>query len=395
MIFSHKIALVPNNKQATYLTKASGVSRFAYNWALVEWKKQYEAGEKPSVASLDRRLNASKYKQFPWMEEITACVTQKAVMCVGEAFKNFFAGRAKYPVFHKKGVRDSFYISNQKFKLDDKRIRIPKLGWVKMREPLRFEGKIMSATVSRTADKWFVSITVDCPSVQLLPHNVENQDVVGVDLGLTTLATLSSGEKVAGPKSHKRLLSRIRRLSQSLSRKVKGSANYKKARIKLARLHMRVANIRNDALHKLTTDLVKRFAVIGIEDLAVKNMIRSRRLARSLSDASFGEFRRQLEYKATKYQRKLVVADRFFASSKLCSTCGYKLDQLSLSTRSWKCPECGVSHDRDVNAAINLRVYAEEISVLACGEEGAGLGLVPWTKSTSMKQEFNSNRKDA
>ncbi|MEN9501742.1 MAG: hypothetical protein RI964_1027, partial [Pseudomonadota bacterium] len=209
----------------------------------------------------------------------------------------FFAGRAKYPQFKKKGKsRDSFTLTNDQFSLDGCRIRIPNLGLVRMRETLRFSGKILSATVSRTADQWFVSITVDTDSNHL--PCAENQDVVGVDLGVSTLVTLSTGEKVAGAKPHKALLSRLKRLSRSLSRKVKGSANRHKAKQKLAKLHSRIANIRQDALHKLTTDLAHRFYTIGIEDLNVSGMVKNRHLSRAISDMGFFEFRRQLEYKA-------------------------------------------------------------------------------------------------
>jgi putative transposase len=308
----------------------------------------------------------------------------------------FFAGRAKYPQFKKKGKsRDSFTLTNDQFSLDGCRIRIPNLGLVRMRETLRFSGKILSATVSRTADQWFVSITVDTDSNHL--PCAENQDVVGVDLGVSTLVTLSTGEKVAGAKPHKALLSRLKRLSRSLSRKVKGSANRHKAKQKLAKLHSRIANIRQDALHKLTTDLAHRFYTIGIEDLNVSGMVKNRHLSRAISDMGFFEFRRQLEYKAAMRGGIVVIADRFFASSKTCSACGKKVDKLPLSVRSWECSTCGASHDRDVNAAINLANYASAAlsshtvssTVSACGGEGSGLGRKPKTKPAPVKQEFN------
>jgi putative transposase len=228
-----------------------------------------------------------------------------------------------------------------------------------MRETLRFAGKLMSATVSRVADRWFVSITVDTPDSSHLPK-AENQGAVGVDLGVSTLATLSTGEAIPGPKPHKALLDRLRRLSRSLSRKQKGSANRKKAGARLAKLHARIANIRSDALHKLTTDLTRRFHTIGIEDLNVRGMMKNRHLARSFADMSFFEFRRQLEYKAAMRGGQVVVADRFYASSKTCSACGHKLGDLPLSVRQWACPVCGAVHDRDVNAAINLKKSGRE-----------------------------------
>ncbi len=206
---SHKIALDPNHQQATYFAKASGVARFAYNWGLAEWKRQYEAGEKPTQASLRRQLNAIKREQFPWMLEVTKNAPQMALIPLGDAFGLFFRGGAKYPALKKKGIYDRFTLTNDQFSVSDKRIRIPNLGWVRMREVLRFSGKIISATISRKADKWFVSITVD---TEEMPPMYENQAMVGVDLGVHRLATLSDGTFVTGAKSHGILLNRLRRL---------------------------------------------------------------------------------------------------------------------------------------------------------------------------------------
>ena len=272
-----------------------------------------------------------------------------------------------------------------------------------MRETLRFSGKILSATISRTAEQWFASITVDIDhaSATLSNHHLppaENQGVAGVDLGVSALATLSTGETVAGAKPHKTLLSRLKRLSRSLSRKVKGSANRHKAKQKLAKLHARIANIRKDSLHKLTTDLTHRFHAIGIEDLNVSGMVKNRHLSRAISDMGFFEFRRQLEYKAAMRGGIVVVADRFFASSKTCSACGEKAEKLPLFIRSWECSYCGESHDRDVNAAINLANYASaalsshavSYTVSACGGKGSGLTRKRQVKPAPVKQEFNT-----
>lgn len=395
MLIAHKIALDLNNVQATYMARASGTARFAYNWALAEWRRQYEAWKadnslvKPSQMALRRQLNALKRAQFPWMLEVTKCAPQLAIIQLGQAFQNFFAGRARYPQFRKKGVHDRFSLSNDQFSIDGSRIRIPNLGWVCMREVLRFAGKIMSATISRVADRWFVSITVDVPDSSPLSE-AETQGVVGIDLGVSALATLSTGEPpVAGPKAHKALLGRLRRVSRSLSRKQKGSANRHKAKQKLARLHARIANIRSDAMHKLTSDVTRRFHTVGIEDLNVRGMVKNRYLARSIADMSFFELRRQLEYKAGMRGGLIIVADRFYPSSKLCSDCGYKLDKLPLSVRHWICPACGEEHDRDENAAINLKNYAVSSTVSACGEEGSGSGRKTRVKPSSAKQEVS------
>ena len=395
MLIAHKITLDPNNAQATYFARAAGTARFAYNWALAEWQRQYETWKldngqpKPSQMALRRQLNSIKAEQFPWMLEVTKNAPQMAIIQLGAAFKNFFAGRAKYPKFRKKGLHDRFSLTNDQFSVDGSRIRIPNLGWVRMRETLRFTGKIMSATVSRVADRWFVSITVDTPEDLPLPK-AENQGAVGVDLGVSALATLSTGESITGPKAHRALLSRLQRLSRGLSRKAKGSENRKKTKMRLARLHARIGNIRKDGLHQLTTDLTRRFHTIGIEDLNVSGMVRNRHLSRAVSDMGFFEFRRQLDYKAAHRGGMIVVADRWYPSSKTCSACGHKLEILPLSVREWTCPECGLVHDRDVNAAINLKNMAVSSTVSACGEEGSGSGRKTGTKPASVKQESSS-----
>lgn len=394
MLIAHKIALDLNNVQTTHMARAAGTARFAFNWALAEWQRQYEACKidatlpKPSEMALRRQLNAAKREQFPWMLEVTKCAPQLAIKQLGSAFKNFFAKRAKYPKFRRKGVHDRFSLSNDQFSVAGSRLRIPNLGWVRMRESLRFSGKLMSATVSRVADRWFVSITVEVQSIPLTA--AKNQGAVGVDLGVLALATLSTGEPpIPGPKAHKALLGRLQRLSRSLSRKVKGSANRRRAKDRLARLHARIGNVRRDALHKLTSDLTCRFHTIGIEDLNVRGMVKNRHLARAVSDMGFFEFRRQLEYKTAQHGGQVVVADRFFPSSKLCSDCGHKLDVLPLSLRSWTCAACGATHDRDVNAAVNLRNMAVSSTASVCGEAGSGSSRKTRTKPASVKQKVS------
>ena len=371
---AHKVELILNDRQRTSLAKAAGTARFAYNWALEEWKTQYEECQKnpklkkPSEGALRKQLNAIKRQEFPWMLDVTKCAPQMAIMQLGDAFKNFFAGRAKYPQFRRKGVDDRFTLTNDQFKVKGRKLHIPHLGEVEMREELRFKGKITSATISRKADRWFVSINVELSDLSHLKP-AENQGVVGVDLGISALATFSTGEAVEGPKPLKRLMRKVRRLSKSVSRKEKGSANRQKEKEKLAKTHAKIANIRKDGLHKLTTDLTSRFHTIVIEDLNVSGMVmcregglprrghyqKNRKLSRAISDMGFYEFRRQLTYKAEMRGGEVVVADRFFPSSKLCSECGDKLEELSLSVRKWTCPGCEACHDRDVNAALNLK----------------------------------------
>ncbi len=398
MFLAHRIRLDPNNVQATYFARAAGTARFAYNWALNEWQKQYEACKadptlpKPSEAALRRLLNSIKREQFPWMLEVTKNAPQIAIMQLGRAFENFFAGRARYPRFHRKGRGDRFTLSNDQFRVEGRRIRIPKLGWVRMRETLRFTGRIVSASVTRVANHWYASITVETSDPPAPP--AENQGTVGVDLGVKALATLSNGESFEGPKALRALLMRLRRLSRTLSRKVKGSRNRARAKLKLAKLHARIANIRRDSLHQLSTSITRRFHTIGIEDLNVKGMLRNRHLARAIADMGFYELRRQLEYKAARRGGQVVLVDRWFPSSKQCSGCGYRLDGLSLDVRHWTCPGCGAFHNRDVNAATNLRNMAVSSIASACGGEGSGPARKRKVKPAPAKQESNGNVND-
>ena len=361
--------------------------------ALAEWKREYEAGGKPSEAALRRKLNSLKASEFPWMLEITKNAPQQAIKNQGAAFQRFFNGHGNYPKFKKKGVHDSFRADNgterkqpNAVAVSGKRVKLPVIGWIRMREQLRFKGRIMSAVVSRTAGRWFVSLAVEGDHQ---PPTRENQTVGGVDLGIKALATFSDGHVVPGPKALRSDLARLKRLSRSLTRKRKGSNNRRKAKAKIARLHARIANIRQDALHKLTTDLVRHFTVIGIEDLKVKGMLANSRLARSIADVGMYEFRRQLEYKAAMHGARIVVADRWFPSSKTCACCGNVVEDLPLSAREWICPACGSLHDRDHNAAINLMRMAASSAVSACGEEGPGHGPASLVKPASMKQEFS------
>jgi len=350
--------------QATYFMKACGVSRFAYNWALAEWKRRHEAGEKVDEGMLRRELNAIKRERFPWMYEVTKCAPQLAIKNdLNNAFRNFFSKRAGYPKFRKKGVHDSFGISNDQFKMDGRDVWIPNLGRVRMEERLRFAGKIMGATVSRTADRWYIAIQVEMPDAAPA-RNGENQ-TIGVDLGVAAFATLSDGTVVTGAKASRQCAAKLRRLNQELSRRRgsgKGetkSCNFKKTKRKISRLYAKMANIRADQTHKLTTTLTRNYGKVTIEDLNVSGMMRNHRLARSVADMSFFEFRRQMAYKAEATGTELVIADRWFASSKMCHKCGFVRRELGLGVREWTCEQCGAQLDRETNAAINLDNYSK------------------------------------
>lgn len=409
---AHKIALDPTNVQRTKLSKAAGVSRFAYNWALDHWNTQYaewkntpeeERGHSPSWYSVRRDLNAIKREQFPWMLESTKCAPEGAIADLGVAFQNAFAGRAKFPKFKKKGrsaasFRATGFGPTGSFDIKGKRIRVPKIGWVRMREEFRWsDAKILSATFSERAGKWFVSIACEIPDENSTRPPAPDGTVVGVDLGVREYAT-SDSELIQVPRAYRESERQLRRAQQSLSRKTgpdrragqKASSNWKKQQRKVARLHMRTANVRADWLHKLTNDLSSRYAVIGIEDLNVKGMAKNRHLAKSVSDAGFGEFRRQIEYKTAERGGVVVVADRWYPSSKTCSACGtVKTTRLPLSVREWRCSDCGTEHHRDINAAMNLKNLAASSAVTACGEFSTStqLDFGPAEQVASVKQE--------
>ena len=372
---AHKIRLKPNNVQRTYFAKACGTSRFSYNWALTEWNTQYESYKldrtlpRPSEMDLRRKLNSIKKDSYPWMLEVTKCAPQQAIKDLGSAFNNFFKGTGKYPKKKKKFVNDSFYLSNDQFKVSGRSIRIPNLGWVTMCESLRFEGKVVSATISRQAGRWYVAINVEADIKVKIP-NSKNQRVTNLDLGLRHLAIFPNGTKLPNPKVFDMLLKRKRRLNRSLSRKVRGSSNYKKARLRLASLDVKISDIRRDNLHKFTSWVIANYGFVAIEDLDIKAMMKNKFLARLIADASWYEIRRQLEYKASTHGVVIQPIARYYPSSKTCNSC--KAINRSLRDQEyWTC-SCGVKHDRDVNAAINILreglSTASSAGIYACGD---------------------------
>ena len=269
--------------------------------------------------------------------------------------------------FKKKGKRDSFYLANDKVSLEGRKVRIPKLGWIQMREALRFDGKILSATVSKTAGMWFLAVNVESE----IPDPIADGPILGVDVGIKALAVVSDGRKFQNPKALRAGQNRIRLLQKSVSRKQKGSQNRKKAVQRLQRQHYRVSCIRKDAIHKATTTITKSCSVLGIESLNVQGMLRNHMLAGALSDASLSEFHRQIEYKSRWNGVSVVRADRFYPSSKTCSACGSVKADLKLSDRTYECV-CGFKMDRDLNAALNLRNLAVGSTVTAYRLGSAG-----------------------
>ena len=376
MIRSHKILLYPNNKQTTYLTKACGVARFAYNWALSEWKRRHEAGETVRESILWRELNTIKREQYPWMLEVAKCVPQLAVKSdLKNAAGDYLEGRAQFPKFRKKGVRDSFTLSTSNFLTIEKKVWISLLGWVNMAEGLRFDGENIDAVISRDADKWYIVIRVAMPDPEPM-HTGENQ-AVGICFGSSSFATLSDGTAIGEANAGTQADRRLKRLNRELSRRKgakKGetkSGNFLKTKRKISRLYTKTVNIRENQTHRQTTKLTREYGVIGIENtdgmentdktgiignIDTRGGISYNGAARGI--AGIHEFRQKLEYKAVATGTRIIVANRWSPSSKNCHACGYGNKVAQQPERDWICAECGVHNEREINAAIKLRDYA-------------------------------------
>lgn len=356
---AYKFRIYPTTEQAILFEKTFGCCRFVYNEGLAARQVYYkDTGETISKYDLMKRFPSLKAAN-PWLREVDAIALQSTIESMDAAYQNFFRGirsgkRTGFPKFKSKRKAKAAYHTKQKIKVADKAVRLPKIGWVKCKVSTPVLGRILSATVSRTrSGKYFVSIC--CTEVDI-PKMPATGASVGIDLGLKHLATTSDGELFECGKHLLRAEKRLASLQRRLSRKSKGSKRREKARLQVARLQEHVANQRADYLHKLTTGLVRRYDVICVEDLATKQLMRKHGVAKSIADASWGELVRQLEYKCQWYGKVLVKADRFFPSSQKCSVCGHINPAVKdLSVREWDCPVCGTHHDRDRNAAINLK----------------------------------------
>ena len=389
---AHKIELKPNNKQKTYFRKAFGCSRLAYNWGLAEFKRMYEAGEKPNGREIRKRFNAIKKEQFPFTYEVTKCATDQPFANLQSAFDKFFKKLAEYPQYKRKRDNEgSFYLQSSEIQLSETNknskffekmvhnvnqkhqyLHFPKLGWVKMTEHIRFNyAKINNVIISQSGEKFYASFSLEITEEEYhrTHQHVQPADEskkVGIDVGIKSALILSDGIAIDNPKPLRKNLRKIKRLSRQLSKRshpktkeerlkgVKKSNNYMKLSVKLANTQGRVANIRRDFLHKVTTILTTYYGEIAIEDLNVKGMTKNHRLAQAINDVSFGELRRQIEYKAATNGVKVTKADRYFASSKTCSMCGEKKEDLTLRDRTFRCKHCGAELDRDYNASLNL-----------------------------------------
>ena len=362
---AYKYRFYPTQDQAEQLSRTFGCVRVVYNWALnLKQQTWRENQENFSYAQLSARLTQlKKQPEYTWLNEVSCVPLQQSLRHLDRAYRNFFDKRASYPSFKSKHHRQAAEFTRSAFTYREGNLSLAKIGPLDVRWSRPFSGALSSVTVSRDAvGRYYVSILVK-EAIEPKPPSTQT---VGVDLGLNHFAILSDGTKIDHPKFLKRDLKSLARAQQDLARKQRGSNNRTKARQKVARIHARIADRRHDFLHKLSTRLIDENQVICVEDLAVENMVQNRCLARAIADSGWSEFVRQLDYKARWYGRTLQVVRRFFPSSKQCSDCEHILDALPLSVRQWTCPACGVVHDRDINAACNLR--AEGLSVLACGE---------------------------
>ncbi|MCC3765810.1 transposase [Glycomyces sp. TRM65418] len=362
-----KYRFYPTDVQAAELSRTFGCVRKVYNMALAARTEAWTRQERVNYNQTSAMLTAwKKTDDLSYLSEVSSVPLQQALRHLQGAFTHFFAKRGAYPKFKsKRRSRSSAEYTRSAFKFRDGRLTLAKMNEpldIAWSRPLPEGSEPSTVTVSRDkSGRWFVSIICDDPNVKPLPAS---DRVVGVDVGIDHLLTLSSGEKIANLKHERKERERLAKAQRALAKKTPGSSNRAKARLKLAKVHARITDRRRDHLHKLTTRLVRENQTLVIEDLTVRNMVKNRKLARAISDASWSEFRGMLEYKAAWYGREVIAVDRFFPSSKLCSECGALRERLPLNVREWTC-DCGVTHDRDVNAAKNLK--AAGLAVSACG----------------------------
>ena len=361
-IRSHKIALDTTVDQRLWFSQQCGYARFAFNYALSDFKDDSRHWKE-----LNNRFNIAK-RDIEWAKGMDQRAALFGIKHLGDAISRWQSGQNRFPKKKKRRDRQSYSTDPNSVQIKGKRMRLPKIGWVRMFEKLRFKGEVVKVTLSRTAHRWFVSITVDTGKPNA-PRDTRGLPIIGIDVGINSLATLDNGKQYPNPRPLKRYEKKLRREQRKFSKKVFLSNNWYKQKLKVERLHYRIACIRRDAQEKATTEIVKGASAIGIETLKITNMLKNRKLAKALSDSALGGFLEKLKSKSEVLGIPIVEAPQFFASSKTCSRCGHKKDELSLSERQYHCGICGHSIDRDVNAAINLKTLAvgHTESLNACG----------------------------
>jgi len=390
---AYRYELKPNNKQRGLLLKCAGVARFTWNWAIAQRNELHRDHKVVSAIDQHHDIIRLKKSEFSWMKEVSKWIPQESLRKLDRAWINYNTGHSKgIPMFKRKGKHDSFRVGAP-ISVKPDGVKLPKLGFIRTKENTgKFKGRILAATVNRDVDRWFVSIHVVFDKDDPLPIQ---GDVVGIDLGIKDFAVIHNGEvveKFQAPRPMKNNLKKIQRASKKFSKKRVGSNNFKKEKVKLGKLYRKMRYQRKDFSNKLTSSLAKTKSVIIIEDLPTKGLMGNKKLARSIADMGWGNFKQTLEYKARWYGSKVVVINRYEPSSKTCSECGSINADLVLNNRVWICQDCGVTHDRDENAAKNIRRIGLSNTVGSTEFQACGVTVRPILNKASDSEAGSGRR---